>query len=78
MAVQGPFDDVVGTGFAIVSPASYVDRSRLDFLKSIGTQLVRVGGDIKDVEGKYAAGHRRRPGPAPHATVISTPALGAE
>ncbi len=57
-SVEGLFDDVVGSGFTIVStvdsPAVHLDPSRLDFLKSIGAQLVHVGGDVVDVEGKYA------------------------
>ncbi|GAA3436845.1 bifunctional 3-(3-hydroxy-phenyl)propionate/3-hydroxycinnamic acid hydroxylase [Kutzneria kofuensis] len=57
--VEGLFDDVIGSGFTIVStvadPASVLDSRQLEFLKAIGTQLVHVGGDVVDVQGKYAS-----------------------
>ncbi|EWM18373.1 monooxygenase, FAD-binding [Kutzneria sp. 744] len=58
-STEGLFDAVIGGGFTVVStvadPASVLDPQQLAFLSSIGAHLVHVGGDVVDVEGKYAA-----------------------
>jgi hypothetical protein len=58
-STTGLFDDVVGGGFTVIStvddPASYLSSTQLKFLSDIDTRVVHVGGDVIDVEGKYAA-----------------------
>jgi 2-polyprenyl-6-methoxyphenol hydroxylase-like FAD-dependent oxidoreductase len=59
-AALGRFDDVVGAGFALVSPhgdpASKLDRELLDYFASIGgiTAHVAPEAPIVDVDGDYA------------------------
>jgi len=58
-AEEGLFDDVVGGGFTVVStvadPGSVLDAAQLRFLSDIDSRVVHVGGDVVDVEGKYAS-----------------------
>ncbi|MEV5477847.1 bifunctional 3-(3-hydroxy-phenyl)propionate/3-hydroxycinnamic acid hydroxylase [Streptomyces sp. NPDC052207] len=57
----GLFDDVVGTGFTILStvaePASVLQAEQQAFLKALGAQIVYVGtddsADITDIDGGY-------------------------
>lgn len=61
----GLFDDVVGNGWAVLSPVAdprdVLDEEQLAFLDDIGTHLVRVtsegasgDGTVVDLEGRYA------------------------
>ncbi|MEU6602961.1 bifunctional 3-(3-hydroxy-phenyl)propionate/3-hydroxycinnamic acid hydroxylase [Streptomyces flaveolus] len=60
-SAEGLFDDVVGTGFTVVStvgdPASFLTADQREFLEALGTQVVHVGTDdsaiVLDIEGAY-------------------------
>jgi flavoprotein hydroxylase len=56
-AERGLFDDVIGTGFVVLTtddPAEVFGQAELDVLAALGAHLVRVGeGFVEDVDGVY-------------------------
>jgi flavoprotein hydroxylase len=52
----GLVDDVIGHGFVVAAafdPAAALRSNQREFLRSVGTHLVHLGGEVHDVDGTF-------------------------